>query len=112
MLFNSKTKARKCMRISVQYNRKKQASSSPEGDVNMMNMIHSDSLLLDCFTDWSDTQRTGLTPAGKLPFHLHIEILGLDREKRARTNERVMYIKKEREWDEERERESDEFKDG
>ena len=91
MLFNSKTKAKKCMSISVQYNRKKQASSSPEGDDNMIN---PDWAVLDCFTDWIDTQRTGLTPAGKFPFHLHIEVLGLYRKQRARTNERAMDIKK------------------
>lgn len=70
------------MSISVQYNRKKQASSTPEGDDNM---IRSDWSLLDCFSDWNDT-KTGLTPAGKLPFHLNIEVLGLD-SKRQREEE-------------------------
>lgn len=42
------------------------------------NMISSDWSVLDCFTDWSDAM-TGLTPAGELPFHLHIEVLGLYR---------------------------------
>lgn len=70
------------MSISVQCNRKKQASSTPEGDDNM---IRSDWSLLDCFSDWNDT-KTGLTPAGKLPFHLNIEVLGLD-SKRQREEE-------------------------
>lgn len=38
-------------------------------------MNRSDWLVL-AFTGSLDT-RTGLTPAGKLPFHLHIEVLGL-----------------------------------
>lgn len=73
------------MSISVQYNRKKQASPAPEGDDNM---ISSDWLALDYVTDWNDT-KTGLTPAGKLPFHLNIEVLGLDREQRRRWRERM-----------------------
>lgn len=81
MLFNCKIQAniflgRKCESISVQYNKKKQASSAPQGHDNT---ISSDWLVLECFTDWEDT-KTGLTPAGKLPFHLYIEVLGLERE--------------------------------
>ncbi len=70
------------MSISVQCNRKKQASPIPEGDNNM---ISSDWSVLDYFSNWNDT-KTGLTPAGKLPFHLNIEVLGLD-SKRQREEE-------------------------
>ncbi len=48
-------------------------------------MISSDWSVLDYFSNWNDT-KTGLTPAGKLPFHLNIEVLGLD-SKRQREEE-------------------------
>lgn len=54
-----------------------QEETTPKGDDNM---ISSDWTVLDCFTDWNDS-KAGLTPAGELPFHLHIEVLGLDRKR-------------------------------
>lgn len=62
-------------------------------------MISSDWLLLGGFTDGNDT-KTWLTPASELPFHLHIEVLGLD--ERGRERERR------KRWGE---IDSDEFKD-
>lgn len=87
MLFNSKTKARQtfCLAGSVR------ASMSSTTGRNRPLQPHREMIIqlvltglaLECLTDLNDT-KTKLTPAGKLPFHLHIEVLGLEREQRRR----------------------------